>query len=628
MTETVKRASAQMRIVEFDLASRSAADGDGIPVVISTDAVVETRDGPEILVHASDAIDLSRAPLPIIATHRDGQVNVGIVDGLVPNGSLLRGMARFGARPEAAGYRDDVLRGIIRSVSVGYTRIKGRMRMDGVLVTERWMPSHVAMVAEPADPGAGFYRSLEREPIDFVVEVEEGSESVTTSETAVRTVVTTTAKSATKGTAMSDEVTAAAGASAEVSTVNDGTTVERLRIRGITDLCRQHKVDDKTRDEWVDKGVTLDVAATRVLDILAERGKSAPQSVAQLGLTKAEVGKYSLNKAIRAVLDKSWTNAGLELEAHRAIAQRLGRTNLNEFTFFVPLEVQRREMATQAQRDMTVGTANAGGYLVETQNQGFIDLLRARSVVMNMGARRLSGLVGNLTIPKQTAAGTGYWLSTEASQITESQPTLGQLALSPKTVGGYTEISRQLTLQSSPDAEQLVMSDLAQVIALAVDTAALNGSGSSGQPTGILGTSGIGSVTGTSIAVAGVIEFQSDVAGANALNAACGYATTPAVAGLLMQRQRFSSTDTPLWEGNMLEGKVFGFRSMSSNQMPSATMIFGDWSQVVIGEWGVLELEVNPYADFKAGIVGVRAMYSIDVGVRIPAAFSAATSIT
>ena len=73
---------------------------------------------------------------------------------------------------------------------------------------------------------------------------------------------------------------------------------------------------------------------------------------------------------------------------------------------------------------------------------------------------------------------------------------------------------------------------------------------------------------------------------------------------------------------------MLGFRAMSSNQMPSANMLFGDWAKVVVAEWGVLSIEANPYANFQAGIVGIRALYSIDIGVRYGAAFSLATSIT
>lgn len=149
--------SEATRVFRFEIDGR--AKGDAIPVVVSTDAVVEVSDGPEILVHTPDAVDLRRAPLPIIATHQSGQINVGIVDDLRISEGKLRGMARFGSREEAVGYKADVLNGIIRALSVGYQRIKASVRKpDGVLVTTRWMPTHAAMVAEPADVGAGFFR--------------------------------------------------------------------------------------------------------------------------------------------------------------------------------------------------------------------------------------------------------------------------------------------------------------------------------------------------------------------------------------------------------------------------------------------------------------------------------------
>ena len=189
-------------------------------------------------------------------------------------------------------------------------------------------------------------------------------------------------------------------------------------------------------------------------------------------------------------------------------------------------------------------------------------------------------------------------------------------------------MSRLLLLQSSPSAEGIVTDDLAQVVAIGVDLAVLNGSGASGQPLGIIGTTGIGAVTGTSIAYAGVLNFQEDVAASNVMPIAGGYVTTPAVASLLMQRVKFSSTASPLWEGNLWDGTMAGFRAMSSAQVPTADMLFGDWQEAVVGEWGVLEVQVNPFADFKAGIIGIRAMYTVDVGVRRPFAFSLATSIT
>ena len=106
-----------------------------------------------------------------------------------------------------------------------------------------------------------------------------------------------------------------------------------------------------------------------------------------------------------------------------------------------------------------------------------------------------------------------------------------------------------------------VMEDLAQVLGVALDAAGIN-VGGSGAPVGILGTGSIGAFTGTTtLGLAALLDAQVDVVGANALHPGCAYLTTPTVASLLAQRQRFASTDTPLWKGNILEGEVLGFRA-------------------------------------------------------------------
>ena len=616
------RTNTQIRTFTFDVAGRAV--GDAIPVVVSSDAVVEVSDGPEILVHSPDAVDLQRAPLPIIATHRGGQVNVGLVDDLVISGGKLRGMARFGSRPEAAGYAADVHNGIIRSVSAGYARLKAKVRSDGVMVTTRWMPTHAALVAEPADINAGFFRSLDALPALEIETSTADPDPQTTKPAAVaaspRSPTMDENQTAAGNTAANPEQTRSAIPLPQGTPGNRALELETARRRGIENLCKANKIDDNIRDHWIGTGLPIDQITDDLLQILEQRGANNKTSDAKLGLTQAETRRFSLMNAVRACADKNWSQAGFELECSREISKRVGRMQ-DPNKFFVPVEIQ--------QRDLTVASGSGGGYLVETANSSFIEVLRNRSVAMRMGARRLTGLVGSVTVPKQTAAATAYWLASESTQITESAQTFGQMALSPKSVGAYTEISRQLLLQSSPSAESIVTNDLAKLTAIAVDLGVISGSGGSGQPQGIVGTSGIGSVSGTSLAAAGILEFQSDVAAANVTPVRGGYVTTPAVAALLMARPELPTTGTTrMWTGSLWDGNMLGFPAMSSAQMATATMLFGDWDSVIIAEWGVLEVEVNPYANFQAGIIGVRAITTVDVGLRYPAAFSYASTIT
>lgn len=396
------------------------------------------------------------------------------------------------------------------------------------------------------------------------------------------------------------------------------------RIKEIRALGEQFKDFDGAQAmaaAAIDAGQPVAEFTKSLMDHIATKGQKWD---ANIGMSKKEVERFSVIRAINAMMKNDWSKAGLEREASEAFAEKAKGSGLQrqaENSFFLPVEIQRR--------DLTVGSATGGGNMVATdlRPQDFIELLRARTLISQLGARSLTGLIGNADITKQTGAGTAYWLANEATAITESNQTVGLLQLRPKVLGAYTEISRLLLQQSTPDADMFVMDDLTKVIAIAKDAAAIN-TGGSGAPVGILGTSGIGAVTGTTLGLAGILEFQTDVATANALSTDCAYLTTPLVAALLAQRQRFSGTDTPLWNGNILDGDVIGFRGASSTQVPTATMIFGDFSQVIFAEWGAVEIAANPYANFAAGITGIRAFYTCDVGVRTAGAFSAANSIT
>lgn len=529
-------------------------------------------------------------------------------------------------------------------------------RSRGVFTRE--LDARIGARIDRADDDEPVYRIIDWEPLENSLVTVPADRTVGVGRSGISaTIQSQPATSADSGGHMTQQA-AAAGASAEQSqqqqqqqqqqqnqgagdaSVVDQNTREQLeRRRGIalTRLAADNGIEHSVVETWIERGLTATQAGEEVLRILEERGRNPARSPAALGMSRAETQQYSLLRAIRAANEGNWGKAGLELEAHQEIQKRLG-TLPDPKKFYVPLEVQARAMPDQiyadllarmmGKRALDVATPASAGYLVGTNNQGFIEMLRNRAVVFRMGARRLGGLVGNVTVPRQTGAATAQWLDGEADELTETLQVLSQLSLAPKTVGAYTEISRQLMLQSSPDVESMVMADLAAVTALAVDKAALEGTGADGQPTGISATSGIGAVTGTSLAYAGILEFQTDVASANVTPARGGYATTPAVAALLKQRVKFSGTASPLWEGNIWDGEIEGFPAMSSNQLAAATMVFGDWESLVVAEWGVLEIEINPFANFQAGITGVRAMYSVDVGVRRAAAFSRASSIT
>ena len=634
--------SRELDLSDFQI-TRAAGKPTQLSFSASSEYPVERYFGNEVLEHSTKAIRMdrvNRGAVPLLFNHNRDDV-IGMVDGMrIENSRLMCDAHLFDT--ERAKEVAQMLDGGLRNVSISYRIHTVQVEKNGDERLIDWEPLEQSIVTIPADPTVGMGRAQEGEQVFEVTRVlpeipAHAAEPSTKTGNIVmpeeRDVAERNDESVAAGAQSAVEEQQPQVAEREapqpepvvVRQNSDAAGMERKRRQGIENLCKINKIEDNIRDYWINAGLSLDQVSEDLLNIIEERGKTNPDSVAKIGLTNKETQQFSMLRAIQACVTNDWKLAPFELECSRAIASKM-QVAPDPNKFFVPFEVLQDKRSVSGQRDATV--AGSGGFLVETQNLGFIEMLRNRSVAFRMGVRRLSGLVGNVTIPRQSAAATAYWLANESTQITESDQTFVQVSLSPKTAGAYTEISRQLLLQSSPSAEGIVMSDLAAVTALAADLAVLNGSGASGQPEGILQTTGIGSVTGTSIDYAKVLEFQTDVAAANVMPETGGYVTTPAVASLLMQRVKFSSTASPLWEGNIWDGNMSGFTAMTSNQMPAATMLFGDWREAIVGEWGVLEVETNPFADFKAGIIGVRAMYSMDVAVRRPFAFSSASSIT
>ena len=266
----------------------------------------------------------------------------------------------------------------------------------------------------------------------------------------------------------------------------------------------------------------------------------------------------------------------------------------------------------------------------------FIDLLRNRMVLQAAGATMLTGLVGNIAIPRQTGGATAYWVA-ENNSPTESQQAVDQVPMTPKTVGAYTDIARKLIMQSSVDVEAFVRRDLSTVQALAIDLAGLHGTGASNQPTGVAITSGIGSVVGGSDGAAptwaNIVSLETEVAQDNADLGSLGYITNAKVRGKLKSTNNVANTAEMVWDARFPDTPLNGYRAPVSNQVRSdiskgngtnlSAIFFGNWSDLLIGMWGALDILVDPYTGSTAGTVRVVALQDVDIAVRHAESFAA-----
>jgi HK97 family phage major capsid protein len=233
-----------------------------------------------------------------------------------------------------------------------------------------------------------------------------------------------------------------------------------------------------------------------------------PRDLAGDGTFERECRSFSLLRVIASQVPGIRVDAGRELEISAELQRRSGRAHEG---ITVPSTVFETRVLTTA-----APAGGPGSNIIATDHRAdqYIDILRARLVTRRLGATVLSGLTGNVAIPRRKASNAAYWVAENAA-VTASDPQFEQVTLAPKHVGCLVEFSRNLLLQSSPDVEQLVRQDFAAVLAEGIDRVAIKGGGTS-EPTGILGTSDIGSFSLATVSWANVLEAISDVEVANA----------------------------------------------------------------------------------------------------------------
>lgn len=340
-----------------------------------------------------------------------------------------------------------------------------------------------------------------------------------------------------------------------------------------------------------------------------------------LGLNAKEVRQYSLMKVINALSERRSLD-GLELEASQAEARRLGR---DPSGFFVPAEVFALGAEKRATNTVTVGPD--GGYLVDhtTDYSNMVELLRNQSQVMSLGARTITGLRGDVSIPRVLSGATAYWVS-ETGQITSTKATFGQISAKPRRLGATTNYTKQLLAQAGLGIENFIRDDIMAAFGVELDRTALNGAGGA-EPLGILNLATADRSTSVTFGAAPtwakVVSFESNVETSNALsNARYAYLTSPSVKGAWKTTTKISGQAAWLWENGDL---VNGYAAKSTNQIPSNKVIFGDFSQVIYFEWTGIDLTVDPYTLADQNQVKVTMQKHVDCVVRQGKAFAVST---
>lgn len=572
-----------------------------ISLAFSSEEPVERWFGKEILDHSPSSVRLGRlengGAVLVGHDHRD---HVGVVESVsIDSDRRGRATVRFGNSDLAVEKFNDVKDGILRHISVGYRLHELTMTKTGDSGEEYraydWEPLEISFVAVPADSTVGVGRSDDDEENPVIINEpnpktqEEPAETKQPEHQEART--------------MPKELTPPA----VQTNSNELLAGERKRIAEITTLGRKYDLVAQA-EHAVNDGTTLEQFRAILLDHLNSEKRSDIKPISHIGMSQKEVQQYSLMRALRACQAGDWKGAELELETSLAVADQLGKDARG---FYVPYDVQ--------QRDMTTGGANAGKELVGTDHlaNNFIDALRGQTLLMMLGADVITGLVGNVDIPASDGDGNYYWIN-EGEDGTDSTIPTRTVLLSPKTVAGAVPVTRRLLQQSAPSVEAMLMRQMQLGAAMAIDNAGFVGAAKG--PIGILKSTGISTVT---VATAGkptwteVVALETAAAADDALVGNLAYVGHSHVIGHCKSTPRDAGSGLMLMEG----GTINGYTGYRKNGLAETDLLFGNFADVAIGMWGVLDVVPDMATKAASGGLVMRVFQDIDIVIKQPKSF-------
>ncbi len=563
-----------------------------VRVGVSSEEPVERSFGMEVLGHAPENINMEfmqsgRAPLLL---DHDMKQQIGVIEEFKLDQTAKRTIAvvRFGKSALAEEVFRDVVDGIRMNISVGYRvdKMERYNKDDETYYRASWTPMEISSVSIPADASrlVGVGRSEDKQTLNTTkVEIMDEKKEINL-----------------------DEVRS--------QSVDEARKEFQKNSKEIIDLGVRHNKRDLA-NQAIKDGVSVEEFRGELLENISN--DVSLETPTEIGLTEKETKRFSIMRAINAMANptdrKAQEAAKFEFECSEAAQRAYGKTAQG---VMLPDEVLRN----WNQRDLNA--SDDSNLIGQDYRAGdFIDVLRNNSAVMPM-ATMLNGLSGDVKIPRKTAASTAAFISSEGGAAGESEFTVGSVSMSPKTLGAFTDVTRQLMIQSSIDVENLIRNDLAQSMAIAIDDAALEGSGSSGNPTGITNTSGINTVSLSSAAAptfAEMVSMETAVRVDNALLGDLAYIVHPTNYGTLKTTEKATNTAQFV----AVNDEINGYKVVVSPQLTANNYVFGNFNDLLVGMFGGLDLVVDPYSNSSSGTVRIVALQSVDVAVRHAVSFCA-----
>lgn len=639
------------REAEIAIETRDAGDGKTVTEIrasVSSEAPYKRRfmwdaetesfvKGYEVLGHTEGEIDRSRMRdgLVIQDTHYGDQI--GIIRNPELKDGKLGGVIEFCSGPRAQEIKTDAERGIRRNMSVGYivnkTEKTGKAE-DGfpIFRVTSWTPYEASFVNVPADTNVGVGRSLDDQPPAAKPAVENK-----------------------KGIQIMDTPETKAGYTAEQKQkIREMASAAHVSGEEVADILTSEKSFEEIREELLNR-------REKYLAELATK-KPAPAEARRAVLdegTQREIQKrYNLVNVIRVLADtakgeRSTIDIGFEREVSDELAAKTGRAVQG---ILLPDFV--RSAANPSDGSLTLGTpaynadTSAGGITgiggtgsntiaTHLLAGNFIEALREVLVLTKLGAEVITGCVGNIALPKGGSIN-GGWISSEGGNAAKKNPTFGQITATPHTFGAYVDITRKLLIQSSIDVQAKVLEWLMYACAKGLETAAFQGTGSSGQPTGLCTALNSGATAWSNTPTFDkLVALVAATKTANSFRPSMRFVGAAGVWSKLATTRDYEiltdgAAESPKNVGaiggstrllDLATNRVVGHEFVEANCMPSAKLLFGDFSQLSLCLWSGTDITVDPYANSTNGGLRIVALQDSDILIKEPEAFKLATGV-
>ena len=548
----------------------------------------------EVLRVTPEAVDLTRLNGgAAVLRNPDTDHTYGVVKRAFIEGGRLYTRLRFRKNePEAVAAFRDAVDGTLPNVSLGYQPLETEFRQEnGVRIGEvtRWMPFEVSVaVGVPADATVGFYRSMTKTG-ESKMEVESKEPT-------------------------SDELRAKIRELEEENAQLKKRSEDPPPEDGEKEDPPPEEKKEETRSACNESELRAMAATFNRLDLLPgalqrnltpEAFKSELQNNLYRGSIKVmEKREYSIVRAIRSLVDES-VDAAVEREESARLYREAG------------LKPSRGSIMISTRA--FDGTANVGKALIGTDHRAdmFIDKLRT---VMAVQPTFMDGLVGNVDIPLLSGSSTVNWVVGLNSDAAETKPATDSITLSPKKLTGYVDVGLDLLTQGTPDATNIVLNDLFEVMARKLENTILKGATVSTLTIpGLAGTTGVKTVVIADVTKAtwqDMLKFEAAVS---------SYANMGNVQFILSgpDRAMFKGISKDTGSGRFIceSNEIDGYKAAISGELASGDIFFGDFSRILVGRWGGLEVMIDPYSLSKSGGVRLVVRMICDIAVRQPEAF-------